>query len=782
MASLGPRPSALGESVSAEGRGPRAEPHRCPHCGTAVEGAADAYCCAGCEAAAAIIRGAGLDRYYAEREAYAPRPEGASDGWDGVPVETLDDGSQCVRLQVDGLRCASCVWLVERVLEGADGVREARVSYASGRASLRWDPARTSLAALAGHVAALGYRPRVLGIEARPDRDLLARTVVAGVLALALMAVYEPLYGGWWYGDIPLSYAQLFRWLSLALATPLAVWCAAPFYAGAWAGLRARVLHMDLPVSLGVLVMYVHGAAATLRRADAYLDSLGMLVALLLVGRVLETRGRRRAAEAATALAASVPRVARRRRESAVESVPVDQLARGDTIEVGAGEELPADGAVLEGSAQLRTALLTGESLPVVVRAGDVVHAGTVVLEGSLAVRVDAVGEETVLRQMAARLEEAVDRGARPGLGDRLAPWFTTFTLVAATLTLAGWGWARGIDAGVAACVAVLVVACPCALALARPLAAAAGLGAAARRGILFRDADSLLTVGDATLVALDKTGTVTEGAMLVTDAADDVLRIAAGLERYSAHPIARAIVTEAVRRGIPLPAGLGVHEEAGVGVRGVVDGRRWAVRAGGPGEVLLVDDAGAARTIRLGDVTRGDSAATVAALRGDGVELVLLTGDHADVATRVAAEAGIARVEAAMSPERKAAWIDARRAEGARVLFAGDGLNDGPALAAADVGIAMGTGAASSVLVADAVVSTASLSPLLAARRAARAARRTIGATQRQSLVYNVLFVLAAAAGLVNPLVAAILMPLSSAAVVWRASRVEALVRGEER
>ncbi len=753
---------------------------RCPHCGTAVEGDADAYCCAGCEMAAAIIRDAGLDAYYETREQYAPRPGPADGGWSAVPVGDAPDGLKEARLQVDGLRCASCVWVVERVLEHTPGVARATVSYATGRATVRWDPERLDLAAVAGRIAALGYRPRALGAEARPDGGLLLRLGVAAFAAANIMLLYATLYLGWWQAMAP-EYAALFRWASLTLATPVALWCASPFFKGAAAGLRARVLHMDLPIALAVAILYAHGVVATLLGRDAYLDSLAMLVALLLAGRLLEARGRRRAAEAALSLVASVPRSARRATAAGLETVAVSSLRPGDLIDLGAGEEIPADGTVTEGGGTLQVALLTGEADPVPVGPGGTVHAGTVLLDGALSVRVEAVGGETLLHRMAAELRAAADRPLRPTGADRIAPWFTAGTLVVAALTFAGWSLGAGVGAGLARTVAVLVVACPCALALAHPLAAAAGLGAAARRGLLLRSGDTLLDMAVLDVIAFDKTGTMTEGVLAVTEAGDEALRTAAALERFSAHPIARAIVTETVRRGIPLPRGEDVREQAGVGMTGVVDGRRWTLCAEPAGGVVVSDGEGMSQSIRLGDTARSDAARTVAALHAEGLEVALLTGDHADAAGRIGRLAGVDAVAARMDPEAKAAWVRGRQATGQRVLFAGDGLNDGPALAAADVALAMGSGAASSVLVADGVLSGATLGPILAGRRAARAAAFAIRASQRRSVAYNLLAVGAAAAGLVNPLVAAVLMPLSSAMVVWGAFRVETLVRREE-
>ncbi len=744
--------------------------------------------------AAAIIRGAGLERYYQDRAAFAPRPEASDrDDWARVAVVTDPAGRCEARLVVEGLRCASCVWVTEKVLERTPGVEHAMVSYATGRATLRWDPAKVDLPALVRRIAALGYRPRPLGEESAPDRGLMFRMGIAAIVAIATMGLYEGLYAGWWYGSIDPGLATLFRWTSLLLSTPVTFWCAEPFFAGAWSGLRNRVLHMDLPIALGIAITYLHGLVATLLGQDAYLDSLTMLVALLLAGRVLESRSRRRSTDAAAALVGTVPQTARRLGTGDatgetrapgeyLEVVPVSALRAGDRIDVGAGEELAADGTVVEGSGQVRIALLTGEAAPVLVGPGDPVVAGTLLVDGAITVRVEAIGGATVVHRMAAELQAAQDRGLAPTSADRIAPWFTVGTLLVAGLTLAGWWIARGLGPAIANTVAVLVVACPCALALAHPLAAAAGLAAAARRGLLLRSSDALLRLAEVTVAGLDKTGTVTAGTMTVTQADDATLRVAAGLERYSVHPIARAITAEAARRGIPLPQPHDVRELAGTGISGVIDGRRWSLASAGPGAVRLTAGGDGApevsEVIVLGDTTRADARSAIEALGRLGVRSVLLTGDHADAARRVGSDTGIEAVQARLDPGAKSAWVRAQQQAGERVLFAGDGLNDGPALAAADVGIAMASGAASTVLVADGIVSTGALGPVVAGIRAGQAARRMVRSSLRQAIVYNVVSVGAAALGLVNPLVAAILMPISSSLVIWNAARVEGLVR----
>ncbi len=759
----------------------------CAHCGQPVDGAAEKgeaalYCCLGCATAAEIIRSSGLEQYYSKREATPDRPGPPSAGWDQVAVQTLPDGLCRARLAIDGLHCASCVWVTEGVLGATPGVRRASVSYASGRADVVWDPATVDLGAIVRRVTAIGYRPRPLHEAARPDHELLTRLGVAAFAAGNAMMFAVPLYLGWWEG-IDERYAALFRWALLVLATPVALWAAVPFYRGALAGLRTRIPHVDLPVSVGVIVLYAHGLWSTLHGAEAYLDSLTMLVALLLAGRVLDQGRRRRAMEAAGALASSAPRVARLHSSDGPVEVRPEALCVGDLIEVAAGEEIAADGEVAWGRGFVRMALLTGESEPVSVAPGDRVVAGALLADGSIQVRVESLAADSLLSAMAEQLRASADRPGAPTVADRLAPGFTLLTLGLAALTWLGHAARGGFDPAAvhsawAATVAVLVVACPCALALAAPLSSAAGLGAAARRGLLLRSGDALRRLATVDLVVLDKTGTVTGGVPEVIDADDEVLRLAAGLERNSAHPVARAIVAAARARALPIPLGELVREERGLGLVGDVHGARYIVAGSGPGLIGLWRGERAEGApigqIRLADRARPDAARVIEGLNRLGLSVVLLTGDSVEVAARVAGETGLHEVVAGARPQEKAAWIAARRAEGRRVLFVGDGLNDGPALAAADVGVAMGGGAASSVIVADGVITAPALGPILAGVVAARAAAQNVRLSLIWSLSYNAVAVALAAVGLVNPLVAAVLMPLSSGIVVARASRVE--------
>ena len=725
------------------------------------------FCCQGCALAYRIIHDAGGAAYYRRRTALPPRPSPRRSAWSGEPPRIRADGRREVRLAIDGLRCASCVWVLERVLAAQPGVVDAWVSYGSGHARLVWDPETTTLERIAHTIESLGYQPGVPGPMLRADGSLLARLGVAVFAAMNVMMLAVALYLGWG-GGMADRFHALFGWSALILATPVALWCAQPFYAAAWAGLRHGVLAMDVPIALAVGGLYVHALVATPLGVESYADSLTMLVALLLLGRVLEARGRRRAAEAASLLAASAPRTAFRpdgRR------IPVSEVRVGDLVRVTSGAEIAVDGIVTEGTGLVDAALVTGEAEPTAVREGDGVTAGTVLRSGGLLVRVTATGADTVLARMADHLTRALDATGRDPT-NRLAPWFTALTLLVAGAALMGWGTAVGWGKGIETAVAVLVVACPCALVLARPLTAAAALHAAAGRGLLFRSGDALLALARVRLVFLDKTGTLTRGRPTVVRAEEGALRIATALERESDHPVARALRAEAERRGIPVPMAADLKELPGGGVEGMVRGL--------PARIQPRDDARLGvwwggmelEPIALRDVVRSGAGAVLQALHRQGLETILVTGDHPDRADALAGTVGVGRVLARQSPEGKADLVRAAQRRGDHVLFLGDGANDGPALAAANVGLAVAGGAASSVLVAHGTVLGDSLAGLPEVVSMARRATRQAGVTQAASLSYNVVTVGAAVAGWVNPLVAAVLMPLSSLAVIGSALR----------
>jgi Cu2+-exporting ATPase len=754
--------------------------HPCPHCATPVEGPEGMFCCSGCEAAHALLADAGLEGWYEKRQQPAPRSREASAvDWSCLPVEAHADGTVSALLQIGDLRCASCVWVTEKLLERSPGVRSVTVSFATGRTRLRWDPSATTLDALAGRIATIGYTPRPAGVTGDADRDLLVRAGVAVFGMMNVMGLDAALYVGWMDG-MDDRFAQLMRWLGLAVAAPVALWSAMPFYEGALRGLRARVIHMDLPIALAILGMFAHGVWTTVHHADAWLDSMTMLVSLLLIGRALEARGRRRTAEAAATLAATAPRSARRVVEDGVELVPSSSLRPGDHIELGTGDEVPADGVIVSGEAQARMSVLTGEAEPVSVRTGDRLVTGASVEQGAVRLAVTHTGDDTLLARMVRGLETAGAAPRQPTPEDRLAPAFTLGTLLVAGAVIA-WHIDQP-DVALERAVAVLVVACPCALALARPLIGAAGLASAARRGLLLRSEAALDRLSRVDAALLDKTGTVTSGRPVVVAAEDDALRVAAALERSSRHPVALAILDAAAQRRIPFPAATEVAETAGRGIQGRVDGLLWRLQSGGPGAVALSCEDGRASLLQLRDVPRADASDDLHLLRERLDHLALLTGDRAQVARAIASGSPFDEVIAEADPEAKVAQVERLQAAGRRVLLVGDGINDAPALARASVGIAMADAAAPSLAAADGVLMADTLRPLVAGVEVARLTQRRIGRSMLRSGIYNVLAVTAAVLGLVNPLVAAVLMPLSSGLVLLSAATLDRAVKVERR
>lgn len=754
----------------------------CAHCGAPVQLDARAdpdgphYCCAGCEAVAALVAEQGWDRFYADREGFSPRPASLrTDAFDAETyqaawVSRCDDGTLEGRFRVSGVRCSACVWLTERVLQSAPGVDDAHVSYGTSMATVRWDPEVTRLSELADAVARLGYTPAEPNAEPHTDRSDLVRLGIAAFCAMNVMLIHVAVYLGEASGMAE-RYAALFAWASLVLATPAVFVSSVPFFRGSWSALRAGMLSMDVPVAVAIVVMYAHGLWSLRSGEAAYLDSLTMLVAFLLAGRVLVQQGRDRAARAAESVLEAAPRTAMRRTESGVEEVPVALLAVGDVVVAGAGQRVAADGTVAAGTAWVDLSHITGEARPVELRAGEAIPAGASVVSGQIDITVDRTASESTVAKIGQMVRAALDaRTPVRALADRIAPWFTLGVLGVASATWFWWSAYAGPERAIAVVVAVLVVACPCALALAAPTTLAVGIGAAARRGAFVRSADALLRLAHVDIVAFDKTGTITEGAPRVTRADDDALTLAAALEIGDRHPVARAIVAEVERRRLPIPRASNVATVEGGGVRGTIAGAEVSVTPDGPNRARVQRDGVVIGTIGLEDCVRADARDTITRL---GLPVAILSGDHPETVARVARAVRVDDARGGMRPDDKAQWV-ASREETSRVLFAGDGLNDAPALARATVGVAMGEGADAAVRTADIVVIEPSLAPIAAALATGRAVDVILRRNARIAVTYNITAVALAAAGLVTPLVAAILMPISSAVVIAGALSVE--------
>jgi Cu2+-exporting ATPase len=799
-------------ATTAEFAVPAAVDARCTHCGleaapgdARVSGGA-LYCCAGCETAAAIIRESGLGGFYAlpERRPARVEPSGRSfaefdhEAFQRAHVRALPDGLLETSLYLEGVHCASCVWLVERVPVMVPGAVRAELDVTRGVARVAWDPTRTALSAVARGLDRLGYRPHAFRGERADDarrteeRAMLTRIGVAGAIAGNVMTIALALYSGLFSG-MEREFETYFRWLSFVLVTPALLWPGRVFFTSAWQAVRHGGLHMDVPIALALAVGYLQGAYNTWREAGPiYFDAVGTLIFLLLVGRYLQHRAQRTAADSAALLGALAPATARVVEGSSVREVPSEAVLPGMLLEVRAGDTLAADGVVEQGASALDLALLTGESRPVSVRTGERVFAGTVNLSAPLRVRVEEAGITSRL----GRLLRDVEEGARERppvvlLADRIAGYFIAAVLTLALVTVGLW-WGTDHALALDHAVALLVVTCPCALAIATPLAFTVAVGRAAGRGILVKGAHALETLTGRGTLFLDKTGTLTAGRMVLErfDGDDAVRPLVLALERHSRHPVASAFA--AAWEGLEPPPARGVEELLGSGLFGVVGGHRvvvgrpeWVRSLAHDGRfradldvrltpVLIAVDGQVVARAGFGDPLRPEAASAVRALQRAGWDVRLLSGDAPAVVGAVAAELGIApaQVEGGASPERKRAAVLAARDSGT-VVMVGDGVNDAAAIAAASVGIAVRGGAEAAMAAADVYLARGGVGALQELLDGARRTTNVIHLNMLIALGYNAVGVTMAMMGIIDPLFAAVLMPLGSVTVIlgtWRA------------
>jgi heavy metal translocating P-type ATPase len=711
-------------------------------------------------------------------------------------------------LFLEGLRCAGCALRVERELQGAPGVRDASVNFATQRALVHFDAGATDDAALVRRVETLGYRalaydPAALERPAsREAREMLARLLVAAFLAGNVMVISLALYFGA-LGEIEPGVRRGLRWLAIALSVPAVTWCASPFWRGALRGARRRELTLDVPVVLGVSTAFAASILGTLAETrDVYMDSASMIVFLILLGRTLERGARARASGAVERLAARAPRRALRRGPDGLEEVDAAALAVGDRVVVPAGQAFPTDALLCTAVAEIDESLLTGESLPVIRRAGEPVASGTRNLAGEVEIEVSAPAASGTIARLAGLLERA--QAQRPGVQrsvDRVASVFAPTVLAVAGATALGWALAGASAHDVALrAAAVLIVACPCALGLATPAAVAAALGRAAQLGFLFKSGEALERAARIDRVILDKTGTLTEGRLEVVRASASpgvgearLLAAAASAVGQSRHPVAVAIRGEAERRGVAFESapesrtlpGLGVS--AGkllVGSRALLDSERVAlpaalalaaeVEARRGASLAFVSESGVALGVLvLEDQPRADARAAIARLSALGLRPALLSGDHAGAVLRAAERSGLSEAQSDARPEAKLARVQSERASGAWVLLAGDGINDAAALAAADLGVAFAQGSDVTIHAADVVIHAPRLMALPTLVELGRVAMRRIRENLGVAIAYNALAVPLAIAGVLGPLSAAIAMSLSSLVVTGNSLRL---------
>jgi Cu+-exporting ATPase len=722
-------------------------------------------------------------------EAAGSAPETAA----GNGVMKSSDGSgRVVEFSIAGMTCAACSARLEKVLNRQAGI-EANVNLAAERARVRLEGAADEAAVIAA-VAKAGFTASVVDKntrareKARRQADYqreIRRFWIAVALTLPLVGQMFFMFGGGHH------HPELPRWLQFALATPVQFWIGWRFYDGAYKALRGGGANMDVLVALGTSMAWGFSTVVTLFALDqhVYFEGGAAVITMVLLGKLLEARAKARTSEAIESLIRLQPKTARIERDGQWVEIAVDALMPGDIFMVRPGESVPVDGEVVDGTSSVNEAMLTGESMPVGKVAGDKVFAATANGQGVLHCRATGVGEQTLLAGIIRLVGEAQGSKAPvQRLADRISAVFVPVVCAIALVTLVGW-WLHAGDFAEALvnAVAVLVIACPCALGLATPTAIMVGTGQGARAGILVRNAEALERAEKIAVLALDKTGTLTRGEPQVTDVVplaggDEVLLLAAALEQGSEHPLAHAVLARA--GAVDLKKVANFNATPGHGVAGEIDGRllrmgspEWlgmaddpavlALQAAGKTVVVLDESGKALALIAIADALRPTSRVAVERLRARGIRVIMLTGDNAATAAAIAREAGIEEFRAGILPGGKAAAVAELKAGGGLVAMVGDGINDAPALAAADVSFAIGAGSDAAVEAADVTLIRSDLCGVDDAIELSRATLRKIRQNLFSAFIYNVLGIPLAAFGLLNPVVAGAAMALSSVSVV---------------
>lgn len=807
----------------------------CKHCGLPVGQAPTGddpyFCCTGCEIVFHALQDNGWDDTFyrltdvaRERDATPASPsidplvlsEIDSDAFVEEHTVLNEDGTRTVDLFLDGVHCAACVWLVERLPQEMEGIIEARLDLPRARLSLQYVPADVNLSDVAKWLAQFGYTAHPVRHDSATartegERRLLVKVGVCWALAGNVMLLAFALYSGLDVAQDP-GLATAARWLSMLLATVSVGYGGMEFFTRAWASIKLAIrtrsiksLHMDLPIAAGVAVGFADSARATVTgTGDVWYDSITVLIAALLTARWLQLRSRRLAGDATDRLLSLIPSMVRRvADDGSTETVRIDDVFVNDVVRVPSGEVVPVDGIVASGTSTVNNAVLTGESRPESVVAGTPVTAGATNLSAPIDVLVQAAGSDTRVGQLLAWVRDASGSHARVvSLADRLTGYFVAAVAVVALATALLW-WMIDPSQMAMHVVALLVITCPCALGMATPLAMAVGTGKAAQAGIFIKNEGAIQKLTQVDAVVLDKTGTLTEGHMSLVEAhgGDASLTLAAALEASSTHPIAEALVRDRGTcsiDGSPSASVEDVEDVQGQGITGWVDGHHVAVGRpdwvqqehtspdAGPGPfedsppfdafaqdghtpVAVSVDGVLRAALAFGDRIRPTSRRIIERLNEQGTDIYLCSGDHPDTVHAVARKLGIPldRAQGHVSPEEKRDHVATLQSDGRTVMMIGDGVNDAAALQIADVGVAVEGGSTASLVAADVFMTRDGLDPVAEMFDGADTVMQVIRRNLGFSLSYNVLGAIAAISGLVGPLVAAIAMPISSLIVV---------------
>ena len=797
----------------------------CFHCGLPVPpgsnfhsyvlGEDRAMCCPGCQAVADAIVENGMEDYYRHRTEPGARPaDDMSQMLEELSVfdrpemqksfvANREGDTREASLILEGIVCSACVWLTERHVRQLPGVISFSVNFSTHRAQVSWDNRQIALSEILHAIAAIGYRAhpydpnRQDRVFKRERHLLMQRLAVAGLVYLQIMMISLSLYFGDYLG-INDQLRYFFWWMSLILSTPIVLYSGQAFFKPAWRDLKQKQVGMDLPVSLSIILAYSGSAWAVLTNSGhIYFDSVTMFIALLLGGRLLELSARHKAGEMSESLTRLVPAVAHRvEADGSVVTVPAFDLVEGDRVLIRAGDAVPADGVVFEGESSVNAAMLTGESVPESKYPGAELVAGTINTESPLVMTVQKVGQDTLVSSIVRLIDRAQSQKPKISeLADRFARKFVFALLGITVVVTAIWLW---IDPSKAfwVAVAILAITCPCSISLATPSAIAVAVGRMTRSGLLVTRGYALEGLAHATHVVFDKTGTLTDGLLAVqrvesvsSFSSEDVLRWSGALEQHTEHPVGRAIVVAAKRDGDLLPV-TDVKNHPGRGMTGEVSGHRLAVGnqrlfdelgiavsvdmgASTDLQVLVAIDGLLAGVVHLSDTVRADAKVALEEIVSLGLKPVILSGDHAARVAQMAQDLGIEHAEGGLLPAEKLARVEQLQSEGATVLMVGDGINDAPVLAQAQVSMAMGGGTVIARHSADIVLINDQLKQIPFGVRYSRRVMANIKQNLGWSVVYNAIAIPLAAAGFIQPWVAAIGMSLSSILVVGNALRL---------
>ena len=779
-----------------------------------INGEEQAMCCPGCEAVAKAIVEGGLTSFYEHRTETSPTARAAlPDVLDQLTlydkpelqrsfVSTDDKNIKQASLILEGIVCAACIWLNERHISALQGVVEFSVNYSTHRARVRWDDSQIKLSDILQAISAIGYLAhpfdagRQEAVYKKERSNALKRLAIAGLGAIQVMMLAVALYAGD-YSGMDSGLENFMRWISMFIATPVVFYSAKSFFSSAWRDLKVRQLGMDVPVSLAIGLAYAASCWATVNQSGhVYFDSVTMFTFFLLAGRFLEMGARQKAGQAAEELVKLLPAMATRVTDNGDETIAVTELGIGDQVRIKPGDSIPADGVIVVGRSSIDESLLTGESHPLSKTINEKVIGGTVNIESPLVIEVQKIGEDTVLASIQRLLDRAqVEKPSIAKMADRVAAYFVGFLLVLVTL-VATWWWQHDPDQAFWIAISLLVVTCPCALSLATPAAMTAATGSLTRLGVLTTRGHALETLAKVTDIVFDKTGTLTKGHLALDSLnilsgveEQKCLNIAAALELGSEHPVAKVFLQNSTTPNTVLAKD--IEAISGQGVTGVINGVRYRLGCAAyvddvindliinidklkhATEIYLANEKNCLAIFYLSDELREQAVESIQALKALGKKVWLVSGDNETAVSYIAEQVGIENIRHSMKPEDKLSVIRELQNQNKIVSMIGDGVNDAPVLAAAQVSIAMGGGTQLAQASADMVLLSEHLPHLVDAINMAKRSVSIVHQNLAWALIYNLLALPLASMGYIAPWMAAIGMSASSLIVVLNALRL---------